>query len=340
MIDPAQPTKIERELLIQHYRKAQNLLIRQRAHAILLNSQGYSFLKVSKILFRTEKTIRGWVKRFNQERVSSLFPRYYFNQNAAKLTREQKKEIKEVLSQPPSEYGIPKEFWEVRSLKSYIKAEFGVEFESKESYRLVFKICNFSFHLPARVDKRRDEELVQERLNEIRKFIKPLLKNSDWEVLVGDETRLVWEAIIRRVWLPKGKRSILQIQRDDQYQNFIGFLNLKSGKPHLFKIKWQNQDNVIRVLKLIKRRYPNKRICLIWDNASFHKGKKIREALKNDLKPYHLLNFPPHAPDTNPQEHIWQNAKDQISNHQFNSFFQTIKTFQILVMSHMYNYQI
>lgn len=340
MIDPAQPTRFEKEILAQHYRKSQNQLIRQRAHAILLNSQGYSFYQISQILFRTEKTVREWVKRFHRQRISSIFPRYYFNQNAAKLTRKQKREIEEVLSQPPSEYGIPKEFWEVKSLRTYIKAEFGVEYESDESYRLVFKLCNFSFHLPARFDKRRNEKFVKERLEEIRSFIKPLLKSSSWAVLVSDETRLVWEAIIRRVWLPKGKKSILKIQRNNQYQNFIGFLNLGTGKTHLFKIKWQNQETIIKALKLLKRRYPKKKICLVWDNASFHKGKDIREALRKELKSFHLLNFPPHAPDTNPQEHVWRCSKDQISNQQFNSFIQVIQSFRRSVMGRTYDYQI
>ncbi len=39
-------------------------------------------------------------------------------------------------------------------------------------------------------------------------------------------------------------------------------------------------------------------------------------------------------------EHIWKYAKDQISNHQFDSFPTLITTFQQTVMGRKYTYQI
>lgn len=339
MIDSVQLTGDEFDLLIQHYRKGQGLLS-QRAHAILLFSSGKSAHEVSQTLFHTEKTVREWIKAFNTARLSSLFPKYFDNQNAAKLTVTQKQQIAQVLASPPSETGIPKSFWDVSSLRDYIVAHFGVVYQSPQTYHFLFKISNFSFKKPAKFDVKRNDLLVKERVEEIRKTITPMLSDPDWVVLVSDESRIVWEAIVRRAWLPKGKKTILKVQRQTEYQNFIGFLNLNTGKPHLYPVPWQNQKEIIKTLKLIKKKYPDKRICLIWDNAAYHKGKLIREELKTSLKSFHLINFAPYAPDTNPQEHIWKYSKDQISNTQFNSMKELIQSFKRIVMGRTYPYQI
>lgn len=340
MISPAYVTPDEEELLLQHYRKSKSEMIRERAHAVLLSSGGYSPYEIGKILFRDEKTTREWVKAFSKERIASIFPRYFDNENAAKLTRIQKKEIRKVLSNSPSEYGIPRAFWEVKTLRSYIKAEFGVEYESDNSYRFIFKLHSFSFHLPGKFDLKRDEALVQKRLKEIRETIRPYLSDPHWVVLAGDESRVVWEAIVRRAWLPKGQKTILKVHRENRYQNFIGFLNLKNGKPHLFKLLWQNQEEVIKALVKLKRLYKGRGICLIWDNAGFHKGKLLREKLKTTLSVFYLLNLPPYAPDTNPQEHIWKYAKDEVSNQQCDTLEELTMKFTSIITGRNYTYQI
>lgn len=340
MIDSAQITEDERKLLTSHYRKAQAQLIRERAHAILLNADGNSIYEVAHILYRDEKTIREWIKSFHKTRLASLFPAYRENQNASKLTEEQRQEITRVLANPPSDQGIPKGFWDVSSLREYVVAHFGVVYESVQSYHFLFHISNFSFKLPATFDRRRNDIGVEERIKEVRKIIEPYLTDPSWVVLAGDESRITWEAIVRRVWLPKGKPTILKVHREHQAQSFVGFLNVKNGKPHIFPVPWQNQKEIIKVLKLLMKKYPEKRICLVWDNAKFHKGKLIRKSLEKTLSNYFLVNFPPYAPDTNPQEHIWKWSKDQIANHQYTSLTDLAHVFQKTVMSRIYPYQI
>src|SRR3989338_9946172 len=84
-----------------------------------------------------------------------------------------------------------------------------------------------------------------------------------------------------------------------------------------------------KVLEKFLEQYPDKKICIIWDNASFHKGKKIREALGKgkSLERIHLIALPPYAPDKNPTEHIWNEAKGSIANIQFESFDETRAAF-------------
>jgi transposase len=339
VIDRACPTEEEISLLIQYYRQIPGS-VSQRAHSILLSGNGKSPYEISQVLFVAEKTVREWVKRWHERRMSSLFSKNHGNENAAKLTKEQKEEVKKVLASPPSRDGIPKEFWDLSTLRDYIVIHFGVVYESERSYHFLFKASRLSFKLPAMFDRRRNDEGVKKRIEEVREEIKPYLSDPSWVVLCGDETRVTWKAIIRRVWLPKGKDAVLKVHRESQAQNFIGFLNLKTGKPHLYPIPWQNQKEIIKVLKQLLRKYPGKKICLVWDNARFHKGKLIRKALEKDLSSYFLINFPPYAPDTNPQEHVWKWGKDQIANVQFPSLLTVSNVFKKTLMSHVFSYKI
>lgn len=338
MLEPVHLNQEEILLLAQHFRKSHNALIRERAQAILAFNHGISSYELSITIRRSEKTIREWLKKFHRQRIAGIFP-HYKGDNAAKLTREQKVQLEGILSKPPSVYGIPKEFWEITSLKMYIKAEFGVEYESDESYRLIFLLHNYSFHLPDTFDRHRDEKKIKKRIKEIKDQIRPYMKDPSSIVMVSDECRIVWEAEIRRLWLPKGQKSIIKVERQRQAQSFIGFLNLKTGQELLYRLSWQKQDEIIPVLEELVGKFPGKRICIIWDNARFHHGKKIKRKLSTTLKRVHLINLPPYAPDHNPQEHVWKYGKDKLANSQRESLEETVQAFESIVMSRNYPYR-
>lgn len=342
LLNPVQINEWERWELLQWRKYGGSLLLRDKAHAALLNAQGYSAHKISQLLFRTEKTIRGWLFRFARYRLSSIFDRYVGNANAGKLTLAQKQEIAGVLAQPPSDYGIPQQFWQVKDLKKWIRAEFGVVYESDRSYHFLFKLGRFSWKLPDKFDVKRDEQAVTARLAEIRQEIVPFLADDNWVVLAGDETRLMWESESRRAWLKTNRKTILKVHRSQDYRSFLGCLSLKAGNCHLYSLSWQNQEAVIAALKKLKKQYPSRKICLIWDNAPWHKGKLIRQKLKRRhwLSNFHLISLPPYAPDTNPQEHVWKYAKDKIAHRQTISFKQKINNFKLAVIHRRFDYQV
>ena len=339
MLSSVQLTHEEFVIIHDHYSKSGCEGIRLRSHTVLLSHKGYTPIEISDVLFQSEQTICRWIQDFEKERIASLFPKYLGNQHAAKLTRKQKQQLKEILSKPPSEAGIPKEFWDISTLKTYIRAEFGVEYESDESYRLIFLLHNYSFHLPNAFDKHRNEKKIAKRIKEIKKEIRPFMKDDDWLVFVSDECRIIWETQIRRLWLPKGEKTVIKVERKRRAQSFIGFLNLKMGEALLYRLSWQKQDTIIPVLETLVRKYPAKRICIIWDNARFHHGKKLKAKLSTTLKSVHLINLPPYAPDHNPQEHVWKYGKDKLANNQRESLEETVYAFESIITGRSYNYK-
>lgn len=269
---------------------------------------------IADIVSRHENTVGIWMKEWEKQRMASIFTGHKGNQNANKLTNEQKEEIKEALLKPPSDYSIPKTFWDVPALKTYVQAFFGIVFESVRSYHFLLSFCNLSLKYPDIFDIHRDETHIVERMAEMQKEISPFLKDDSWEVFASDEVRMELEALTRKAWLKKGERTIIRVNRKREAQSYLGLLNQKNFRCHLYEVPWQNQEEILKALEQFLKEYLGKKICIVWDTARFHKGKEIRKALRKGglLERVHLINLPPYAPDHNPIEHVWNTAKSNL----------------------------
>lgn len=244
------------------------------------------------------------------------------------------------MQSPPSDVGLPKEFWDVPQLKQYIQVQFDVVYECEDSYHFLLKFSNLSFKYADTFDRKRNERLIKERMKAIAVELAPLLVDDSWEVFAVDEVRMQQEAIIRRAWLQKGERTIVKVNRKKESQSYIGFLNQKSFTCELFEMDRQKSSEVLKACRQFPENHPDKKIALIWDNARFHTSKEIRESLKQGgiLERVHLIAMPLYAPDHNPIEHVWNTAKQAVANTQHNTFEQTKQAFSDFVASRLFHY--
>lgn len=307
-----------------------------------MRSHGMKPTEISFSLFKDVRTVQRWLKDFSLRRLASIFSGLVDNENASKLTRNQKEEIRKTLQEPPSSCGLPKKFWDVPTLKEYMRAEFGVVYESVQSYHFLLKFSRLSFKYPAKFDIKRDEQKIAQRLKEIQQEIAVYLKDHRWEVFASDETRLMLEAITRRAWLKKGEKTVVKVARSCEFQNYLGMLNQKTFDCQVYPIAWGRQSEIIKALAKHIVKYPRKHICIVWDNAKCHKGKLLRRELARGglLQRVHLVSLPPYAPDMNPIEHVWDWGKKKIANIQFEKFERTKKIFESVVTSQTFHYQI
>lgn len=121
------------------------------------------------------------------------------------------------------------------------------------------------------------------------------------------------ETKIKNVWYFKGQEPIIEAKRKGESINFYGALNIKTGKEIAISTERQNSENTIKFLKRLINIYLSKRILLIWDNASWHKSKKVRRFLTT-TKQIELFNFPPYTPELNPEEQIWKALRQNITH--------------------------
>ena len=275
-------------------------------------------------------------------RLTSIFPKYSSNTNASKLTAKQLKEIVRTIQSPPdTEDGLPTQFWSVSRLKSYLQAEYGVVYESERSYHHLFAISHYSFKLPEGFDRRRNDKLVKTRMSVVYQEMQQYI-SAGYEVFVADECNLSWETEYRRVWLPKGEKTILRVNRQKIKQHYFGALNVSSKKEELVRLNWQNTKNVIEALREMTKRYPGQKLCFIWDNATWHRSKELRVLLgqANEFAHIRFIWLPPYAPDYNPQEHVWKIAKTAVKNNITTTFSELKDIFEQAISDKTFDYQI
>lgn len=332
----------ERVLLKQYLKTSPLVLIRSKAQAVLMREKGMFLKDIGDILSRDRRIVSGWLADWDERRMASIFTGHARNENAAKLNKKNKEAIKEVLGKPPSERGLPETFWDVPTLKKYTQAMFGVVYESERSYHFLLRFSGLSFKYPDTFDHRRDEAKITARMGEIRRQIKPFLKDPAWEVFASDEVRIELEALTRRAWLKRGERTVVKVDRTREAQSFIGFLDQKSFICETYRMAWQNQEEVLKAFDAFLKDHLKKKICIIWDNAPFHKGKEIKNALSKGglLERVHLIAMPPYAPDENPIEKVWKDAKGAIANMQHDTLMQVTKLFQSHINRRKFYYRI
>jgi hypothetical protein len=106
-------TDNERRILVTFNRGSPILLIRLKAQAVMGSDQGLSSQSIALNVGKGIRAVERWLGDLNERRTASLFSDHSSNNNASKLTKDQQAQIKAVLSQPPSDYGIPKAMWDV-----------------------------------------------------------------------------------------------------------------------------------------------------------------------------------------------------------------------------------
>jgi len=112
-------SKEECNILLGYATSSPLITIRSKSQCVLMLSRDIPISDICFLINRKERTIWQWKNEFLYSRISSIFTNHANNDNASKLTKDQKAKIKRTLSQPPNEYGLPKDFWDPPSLKEY-----------------------------------------------------------------------------------------------------------------------------------------------------------------------------------------------------------------------------
>lgn len=317
------------------------ILVQAKSEAILLAARNVDIDTIADFVERQPSTVQQWLTSWRQTRLASIFTGHENNDNACKLSPQQKAEVLEVLAAPPSAQHLPAAFWSPPDLANWLEARFGVVYESASSYHFFLHLAGLSFHKPNKLDQRRaDESSISQTIAAIQAQIKPWLADPGWIVLAADEVRIDQEAITRRAWLKRNQDTIIKVNRVRQAQSFIGYLDQTTGCCRLDRLNWQNAATILESLQHLSAAYPDKQICVIWDNASWHKNKLIRGSLGAEglLPNIHLIAMPPYAPDHNPIEHVWKDTKEHIANIQRHNFEDTITAFETYIASRQFKY--
>ena len=148
----------------------------------------------------------------------------------------------------------------------------------------------------------------------------------DGVILALDQMSLYFQATLTRVWAPVGQTPIVAVHPQRDHVHFYGALHLRDGREIALSASDTTSEMTANFLMLLLMLYPQP-ILLLLDRAPWHFGE-VNDLIEQTDR-LQVIYFPPACPDLNPQEHVWERARDAIShNHTYRQFQSLIDDFE------------
>ena len=146
-------------------------------------------------------------------------------------------------------------------------------------------------------------------------------------ILAMDQMSLYFQATLTRVWAPIGQTPVVRVSPSRDHLHFYGALDVRCGRDIAVPAQEETTAMTVTFLMLLLLLFPTQPILLLLDRAPWHFGPEL-DLLLTDNPRLHLLYFPPACPELNPQEHVWEQAREAIGhNHAFAHFATLIDAF-------------
>lgn len=123
----------------------------------------------------------------------------------------------------------------------------------------------------------------------------------------GDETRLGLKTLGGRKITAKGVKPVGQVQWQFKATYLYGIVEPKSGEHFFFEFSHLNTGCFQVFLDLVSQQFKDDLLIIQLDNGGFHKAKRL-QVPSNII----LLFQPPHCPELNPIEQVWQYLKRRL----------------------------
>lgn len=136
-------------------------------------------------------------------------------------------------------------------------------------------------------------------------------------MLFVDECHLLWGDVCGYVWGKTDIRIEIPIKNEKERQTYFGALNYYSKQFCVQEYSSGNGENIMAFIQYLQSQYPDKRIVVIWDGASYHRSEEVKQFLASVNDGYEPSQWPitcirlaPNAPEQNPVEDVWLQAKN------------------------------
>jgi transposase len=135
-----------------------------------------------------------------------------------------------------------------------------------------------------------------------------------------DECHLLWGDVSGYGWSRRKKRVDVAVKSLKERQTYYGALDYLSKRFVVRDYSAGNENNTVAFLQSLQSLYPEAtRLVIIWDGVIYHRSAVVQqflEQLNGGLPPEDwkitCVRLAPNAPEQNPVEDVWLQAKQFI----------------------------
>jgi len=313
-------TKHRRELQIalqQAYRTGTWREVR-RITALLMVGQGQGIEDVAETVGVHPQTLYRWVQAYLTRGLASV--KYGQSPGCpAKLTKTQRRQLKEVILQGPEAAGFEVGCWNSLMVQEYLEREFGVVY-NRRYVGTVLKELGLSYQKARFESDHLDEEKRREWKEETwPEILRQAKKEKAW-LLFEDEASFAQWGSLGYTWGLAGHQPTVQTSGKRQGYKVFGAIDYWSGR-----VFWRRQEgrfNGISYQAFLRQilRATKGRVFLIQDGAKYHTSQAMKQFFKDHAERLKVFPLPSYSPDFNPIERVWKKVKGRVHNRHFPEF--------------------
>ena len=152
-------------------------------------------------------------------------------------------------------------------------------------------------------------------------------------VLYIDECHLSAGDACGYVWGPSNQRISVPISNRRERQTYYGAIDASTAELIVVPFEAGNTEWTLIFVEYLREQFSGKRLILCWDGASYHRSAELREYLEGvnvghsrEHWPITCVQFAPYAPEQNPIEDVWLQAKNYVRKrwHCCKEYFESI----------------
>ena len=344
-LDDVQARRLEQAFLQTTDRK-----IRDRLQVVRMAHRGRPHQEIASDLGVSTRTVQRWLNAYLQGGLTALKPRKAKGQPPA-IPPHLASTIRRWVTEGPVKQGLNRANWTHAELADYLRKTHGITASRSAMQRFCRKI-GIRLYRPTYRLLRGDPEKQAEAKEELA----DLRQKADELVLLSqDEARFPMVATLAAALGVKGFRLAVGTRDCKDLLYVLAVLNVVTGAVHsttlesparakqktgLSKTR-RMQEAFAAFLRHVGHAYPPKnhrRVVLIIDNAPWHRGKLIDQALTENPH-LEFKRLPSYSPQHNIIEHFWKLLRRRATHNRFFenlselkrsirvslSYFQTVK---------------
>ena len=281
--------------------------VAMRAQMILLSARHSTAPEIAEIQDVSRVTVYTWLDRFDAEGPAGLYDRPRSGR-PPEIDDAAQQCLATALARTPEAYGYPATIWTTALLRHLLACRQAIQV-CADTVRRALHALGYRWRRPRWAIEHADPDAAYR----LERLICALETATVGTVcLVQDETKFKSLPPLRRMWMRRGDQVRVPTPKQNHHVYSYGALNLVTGE-------WQdrfspkaNSAATLTFLNHLLGQYPEQRILLIWDQATYHRSHQIQNWLRRHPR-ITALFLPKYAPELNPVEHIWRVVKQRVA---------------------------
>ncbi len=208
----------------------------------------------------------------------------------------------------PMQYKFEFALWTRGMIRSLIHQKYGIKLSLPSVGRLLAQL-GLTCQKPLMRAFQQNPALVEKWLREEYPQIRSKAKRIGAEIYFGDEAGVRSDFHSGKTWAPKGQTPII---RTTGARFGFNMISAVSPKGHMRFMVVQGRVAARQFCDFLRRLVfkTEKPIFLILDGHPVHRSAKVKNIVESMKGKLQIFFLPPYSPELNPDEHVWNDLKN------------------------------